>query len=294
MTSREIERVLIAGGTHGNEWIGSWLVKRWLKDPEPVRRRGFETLMLLANPEAVARHVRYVDQDLNRSFCPASSETPGALEARRAQEILRRFGPEGVTPASAVLDLHTTTANMGLSYIITNREPFNLRMAAWVRRHEPRLRVYLWIDETLPDSALSGIVPRGVTIEVGPTPNNVIRADLLIGTERVVKLCLDYLQDAALGVADPMSGENLEVFEHVRSYDYPRDASGQLLAVVHPDLQDRDYQPLHPGDPTFLMLDGETLRYAEQEVVYPVFINEAAYYEKGLAFSVARRRTLSL
>ncbi len=295
MNGDRVGRVALVGGTHGNEWVGAWLVERWSKLPAAVRRPTFECLPLLGNPAAFARRLRYVDRDLNRCFGSPSAAPDAPQEVRRAHEILATIGPDGKTPVEVVLDLHTTTANMGLSFIVTNLDRFNLRMAAWVQRREPRLKVYAWIDETLPNSALSGIVPRGATIEVGPTPNNVVRADLLLGTERVVQHCLDFIEAHNQGALEASSPGTLDVYAHLRSYDYPRDTDDRILAVVHPDLQDRDYQPLKRGDPVFLTLSGETIRFEGPEPeVYPVFVNEAAYYEKRLAFSVTRRETLSI
>lgn len=292
MSSPSVRRVLLAGGTHGNEQVGVWLAKTWLARPDLVRRESFETQVLLANPRAVQAGVRYVDQDLNRSFSAPSGDPRAPYEAQRAQEILARFGPSGSEPADLVIDLHTTTANMGLSLILTNRDPFNLRMAQWLSEREPRLKVYLWIDATLPKSALSGQTTRGATIEVGPTPNNVLRADLCVATEQLVQLCLDFVEEFNGGAFESSAPRELEVFEHLESCDYPRDAAGAVVAMVHPELQDADYTALEPGEPIFLTRDGETLVYGGGGTVYPVFVNEAAYYEKGIAFSLARRELL--
>lgn len=54
--------------------------------------------------------------------------------------------------------------------------------------------------------------------------------------------------------------------------------------------QDRDFCLLHPEDPLFQTFSGETLRYKGHEPLYPFFINECAYYEKGIALSLARKR----
>lgn len=49
-------------------------------------------------------------------------------------------------------------------------------------------------------------------------------------------------------------------------------------------FKDQDWQPLNPGDPMFLTLEGKTISYGGDSVVYPTFVNEAAYYEKKQAF----------
>ncbi len=53
--------------------------------------------------------------------------------------------------------------------------------------------------------------------------------------------------------------------------------------MIHPQLQFQDYKPLHAGNPIFVTFDGEEIFYQGDDIVYPVFINEAAYYEKGTA-----------
>jgi aspartoacylase len=287
-----LRRVLVAGGTHGNEWVGAWLARKWERDPSSLQRQSFESVALLANPRAVQRGVRYLDQDLNRSFDDPQPDSDSPWEVVRARAILDAFGPEGRTPADVVLDMHTTTANMGLCLIVTNWEPFNLQMAAWVRRREPRLRVYAWIDDSLPKSALPTIVRRGVTLEVGPTANNVVRGDLLLATERVIGLCLDFVEAFNQRELVTRQPEALDIFVHQRSFDYPRDETGEVTAFIHPRLQDADFELLSPGEPVFQTLNGETVVYDGESPVYPVFVNEAAYYEKSIAFSVARRETV--
>lgn len=64
-----------------------------------------------------------------------------------------------------------------------------------------------------------------------------------------------------------------------------------LITVCFPS-QDKDFCLLHPEDPLFQTFSGETLTYKGQEPLYPFFINECAYYEKGVAVSLARKRRL--
>lgn len=58
--------------------------------------------------------------------------------------------------------------------------------------------------------------------------------------------------------------------------------------------QDRDFCLLHHNDPLFLTFSGETLRYKGTEPLYPFFVNECAYYEKGIALSLARLRSVEI
>ncbi|MEQ2268296.1 hypothetical protein XENORESO_019430 [Xenotaenia resolanae] len=84
----------------------------------------------------------------------------------------------------------------------------------------------------------------------------------------------------------------VEVFRVLERMDYPRDANGNIIAMVHPNLQDCDWEPLNPGDPMFQTFDGKSIHYQGSTTVYPTFINEAAYYEKQQAFVTTRRETL--
>lgn len=58
--------------------------------------------------------------------------------------------------------------------------------------------------------------------------------------------------------------------------------------------QDRDFEPLRPGAPVFQLFSGEDQLYKGESTVYPVFINEAAYYEKGIAFFQTEKFTVSV
>lgn len=64
--------------------------------------------------------------------------------------------------------------------------------------------------------------------------------------------------------------------------------------MIHPNLQFKDYEPLNPGQPMFLTFEGKTIAYEGKSIVYPVFINEAAYYEKGVAVCLTEKQQISV
>lgn len=87
-------RVLVIGGMHGNEPLGVNVVKRLQENPiENVDA-------MIANPEALAADVRFISQDLNRSF-PGAKD--GIYEEKRAAEIMKACQQYDV-----VLDFHNT------------------------------------------------------------------------------------------------------------------------------------------------------------------------------------------
>lgn len=79
---------------------------------------------------------------------------------------------------------------------------------------------------------------------------------------------------------------------HIRKWKLPVNSRSHMLLC--PSSQDRDFCLLHPEDPLFQTFSGETLRYKGKEPLYPFFINECAYYEKGIALSLARKRRVMI
>ena len=65
----------MVGGAHGNEANGVALAKHFIEHPELVARPSFETVAMIANPEAVERNTRFVETDLNRCF-DVRTQTP--------------------------------------------------------------------------------------------------------------------------------------------------------------------------------------------------------------------------
>ena len=109
-----IRRVAIVGGTHGNEFTGAYLVKKFERFPDLVQRPSFETMTLLGNPKAFEVAKRYIDEDLNRCFLQQDLQNPtlSSYEALRAKTLNQILGPKGNRQVDLLLDLHSTNANM--------------------------------------------------------------------------------------------------------------------------------------------------------------------------------------
>ena len=88
-------RVMVVGGTHGNERNAPWLLEAWRQNPGLLHRHGLALELVLGNPAAHAAGRRYLDHDLNRSFVPALLEAPGPgdRELQRARQLLALHGP---------------------------------------------------------------------------------------------------------------------------------------------------------------------------------------------------------
>ena len=74
----------------------------------------------------------------------------------------------------------------------------------------------------------------------------------------------------------------MRVYVDAARVPWPAAEGGSRLpgALIAPGLQDRDFEPLAAGDALFVRRNGRVVEYDGESgaVVYPVFVNEAAYY----------------
>ena len=286
-------KVMVVGGTHGNERNAPWLLEFWRSQPQDLASQGLGLALVLGNPGAHAANRRYLERDLNRSFHPAlwDGASSGQAELVRARELVDQFGPAGLEPCSVVLDLHSTTSSMGNCLVVYGRRPADLALAAGI---QAQLGLPVYLHEA--DRAQTGFLverwPCGLVIEVGPVPQGVLQSQICRQTQLAVEAALAVLADAADGVL--RLPKQLGVHRHLASVDLPRHGDGSPAGCIHPQRHGRDWQPMGPGEELFMDASGQTLAYGppaglEHEVVWPVFINEAAYGEKGIALSLTRR-----
>lgn len=289
-----INKVAIVGGTHGNEFTGIYLVKKFENFPDLISRTNFETQTLFANPQAFELVIRYVDTDLNRCFKLQDLENQNKTnyEETRAKFIHQMLGPKGNPKFDFILDLHTSTANMGLTIILENNHLFNLKIAAYLSLVEPDVKVYSWINPGEENAFINYICELGFSIEVGPIAQGTLKADVFQKTERLVQASLDFIENFNEGKLN-LINRDITVYKHLKVVDYPKTKDGEIAAMIHPELQGRDYEQLTPGEPIFLTFDGETIYYEEEIPVWPVFINEAAYYEKGIAMCLTKKEIIT-
>lgn len=289
-----IKRLAIVGGTHGNELTGVYLVKKFHKYPDLIKRSSFETISLLGNTQAIALCKRYIEQDLNRCFTGQNLVTDKNLsyEQLRAKEIQKILQPQNQDSVNAIIDLHTTTANMGLCIILGTMHPLLLRLAAHLSAINPFLKVYIH-RESKNSGFLRSLSELGLAIEVGAVAQGILNAELFKQTEQLVYSILDFFEECNQGKI-PQHNNTLTLYQFFCAVDYPRNENGEIKAMIHPQLQFRDYEPLYPGDPIFLTFENEEILYEGESIVYPIFINEAAYYEKGIAMYFSHKQVINI
>ncbi|TRY77713.1 hypothetical protein DNTS_029094 [Danionella cerebrum] len=286
-------RVAVCGGTHGNELSGVYLVQEMERQR---REKGdgvwpIPVTTVLTNPRAVKECRRYIDTDMNRCFSSDTLSSPVAdnspYEVRRAHELNNQLGPKGSPDAiDLICDLHNTTSNMGLTLI-------HYTTSDWTKITKVPVRV-LVMDVPYSDAySLESVSKHGFSIEVGPQPHGVVRADIFLIMKEAVDLTIEWIHKYNSGTV--FEAGEVEIFKKIKSVDYPRDPeTGSVSAAIHPQLQDRDFCLLRNGDPMFLTFSGETVKYKQEEELHPLFINECAYYEKAIAFHLGKKMMLTV
>lgn len=289
-------RVLIVGATHGNEFTGPWCIRRIEQDPQLVARPSLEAVKtLIGNPQAYKDSRRFVDEDLNRQFRPADLEGANRVsyEQQRAK-VLTAYG----AGMDFVVDLHTTTTSMGITYIVEGWSDVGLAAAVWCQQFlQPRVAsgelppVYIIRESIKRDDCphLIAMGREGIMIEVGPIPQGILRHDVCAWMEAAITAVMDFLEALNTGALD--LPHRATVFRDIAvKIPVPLGDDGKPTALFHSSFQGRDFMPLCKGDPMFVRLDGEVIAYngSHGDKVWPTFVNEGAYYlpESGLGFCV--------
>jgi aspartoacylase len=290
----KINSVAIVGGTHGNELTGVFLAQKFQRNLELVSRPSFNTQVLLGNPLAIEQCRRYIDKDLNRCFKPNDLENAAltSYEEQRAKQIQQILRPSNQLGVDVIIDLHSTTSNMGISILLSHKNHFLLNLAQYLSSVSDDVRV-CYSSSSQSDSYLDSLSDLGFAIEVGPVAQGVLNAELFQKTERLVNAALDYIE--AYNSRQIVNTSNkITIYQFISAIDYPKNAHGEIQGMIHPNLQFKDYEPLNKGDLIFLTFAGEEITYEGEFTVYPIFINEAAYYEKGVAMCFTEKQEIVL
>mmetsp|Transcript_5286 Transcript_5286/g.11499 ORF Transcript_5286/g.11499 Transcript_5286/m.11499 type:complete len:408 (+) Transcript_5286:175-1398(+) len=348
--SGPIRRVVVVGGTHGNEYTGVWCIKA-LDHTPPTEYPSLDISTLLGNPQAHYANKRFIHTDLNREFsaekltnndpsaeceqaatgtlddeCLLGSEgLPLTVEALRAKELNAMLGPKfgDEHPATdLVVDLHSTTSNMGTTIIIPEGDVIMARAAAYVLHEcggeEGETRILMHsIPKREHRPNLSSAARHGFTIEVGPVPQGVLRHDAVENTQRALAALFNFLQKFN-DDEDAVKAELDEIFPsgHVPCFrsalaKLPGQMSGKIIwpsdpdnpnfpgVLVHKSLQDQDFIRIRKGDPLFVDLGGGIIPYdgSHGDEVHLIFVNEGGYYYQssgtGIGVAVASEYDLN-
>ena len=297
-----IKNIVVAGGTHGNERTGVSLVQKWMENPACYSALcpSANVELVLSNPEAIRLNRRYRDHDLNRAFsqkCLDASADVDQYEFRRARELNKIYGPKGEkTRTDLLLDVHNTGSNMGLCLILSARDPFTMRASAVLTQEFEDAWIYYQPEERSASPYFGTVARADVCIEIGPQQHGTLDAAIFERSEKLVKRYLELAEEWNLGELQKRAPIQVDVYTQLRDLGYPKPWAGApITAMIHPELNGHDYRELKKGDKLFRTFDGKDVLYEGEadgrDTVYPIFINEPAYYEKDIAMSLTVKTT---
>jgi len=297
-----INTIVVAGGTHGNERTGVRLVQKWMEKPECYSNlcNSAKVDLVLANPEAVRLNRRYRDHDLNRAFSQTCLDVESSLqqyEFRRAKELNEIYGPKGPgTKTDLLLDVHNTGSNMGYCLILSERDPFCMRASAVLTQEFPNAWIYYQPEERSASPYFGTVAKADICIEIGPQQHGTLNPVIFEESERLVKRFLELAEEWNRGELQKRPPIQVDVYTQHRDLSYPKPkgvGGGDVQVMIHPEVFGRDYRELREGDKLFRSFDGEDILFRREpgdpEAVYPIFINEPAYYEKDIAMSLTTK-----
>ncbi len=286
-----IKKILIVAGTHGNEVNPIWAVNQLNKEQNNVNK-DIEYKYIIGNPLAYEKGSRYVDSDLNRSFNSNNQNTKknkNNYEINRAKFLVEKYGIKGTEPCQIAVDLHTTTANMGTSIVMYGRRIKDFCLAALLQ-NKFGLPIYLHEKDKRQTGFLVEAWPCGLVIEIGSVAQNYYDSKIINRFLIIINSLREEINKLTKNlIAIP---KKLIVHVHQGSIDYPRTQNGDINGLIHPDRINKDWKPIKKGDPLFLDIEGNTLRYSGPDIIWPVFISEVAYKEKNIAMSFTKKEVI--
>lgn len=283
----EVQSIAIVGGTHGNELTGIQLV-RHLQNFPITHSDDIVLSFILANAEAIAANVRFIDVDLNRQFHLDNLKSSNSIlyELNLAKILNQKIGPKQAPLTDLVIDIHNTTSAMGPTLIVLEDSNFYREMARYLKQHMPEANILL--EDEVPYQEhpyLCTVGKRGIMLEIGAQPQGVSRADIFAQCQNMLQIILAYV-DLYNKQAIP-SSQPVDTYRFGEVVLFPMDEEDQIIGLVHPNLLDGDFKPVAVGEPIFAMFDGSELLLQGDKTIYPHFINEAAYKQSNVAFSTA-------
>jgi succinylglutamate desuccinylase len=275
-------KVVIVGGTHGNEKTGVYLVNKFinLKNTLP---NFHDYKFFIGNPKATDQNLRFLDYDLNRSFNKGLSNNSQFYEIQRSQELKSEILKWAGKDPFFLIDLHTTTANMGKTVVISKNDRLTAETAKILITLDPSIKILFNSDMDNDSVFVDSIAPHGLIIEIGPISQNIYDWNTIESTEKLTLQILEILNkvEKKASSLDPVL---LSGFKEVGMSHFKLNSDQIPEFLIHPNLLFKDYQPVNFEDPVFISQEGKNILSPFEKTFYPVFINEAAYLKSGIAF----------
>ena len=178
---------------------------------------------------------------------------------------------------------------MGTSIVMYGRRQRDFCLAA-ILQSKFGLPIYLHEKDKNQTGFLVEAWPCGLVIEIGPVAQNHYDSEI---TERFL-IILNFLGDLISNLKNNRISlpNEISFFVHQNSIDYPRNKNYDIKALIHPLRINNDWKGIDEGEPLFLDINDNVHTYKEKEIIYPLFIGEAAYREKNIAMSFTKKEIL--
>jgi succinylglutamate desuccinylase len=143
-------KIVVMAALHGDELMG-------IKVQGYLTAQGtHEILNMIGHPQAIARHRRFIDEDLNRSFNVQAQSTESSI-ARRLKKELTDYMPD------LVIDIHTSVTDVRKVAIVATRNTLIETIAAQLG-----MEALVIMPGHLTDSSLIGCFPeKSLSLEFG-------------------------------------------------------------------------------------------------------------------------------
>lgn len=296
----KIQKIYVLGGTHGNEFTGAYIVKNWqLIFPKNSLPNQIPIIPLLANPKAFYKKVRYIDKDLNRAFSVHNLEkiSTAHYEDERAKCINNEIGKKPNSD-NFIIDIHTTNSSMGITLMTSKKDIFKLNLLKYICTHMKEDINVIYTKNSSDDAKrpfLNSITEHSLLIEVGGIANNILQHDIFDQVKKIVQLTIEYLNNLKNNTLHIESNIVIPAFTIVGRIRFPRDEDGNLLGVIHRDIEGQDYKKeINKDTNIFYLFDGTTIKLNREGQYYMSFINESAYYKEDKAFYLMKKIKLQV
>lgn len=310
MVNKPLKRVVVVGGTHGNEIVGIQLVRHIpeILSEQKLSCTTFKPEFQRGNEHAISMCVRYVDSDLNRAF--GSDGSSEGSEKERSAQLRSMLTKDGTDVPDMVLDIHSSTSNCGIMLICSDEADVLMLQVIAALHVSPALQKYrqhIHCFLAQPKEAvgkprvianLGAMAAHDFGLEVGPQAHGTLGEGIYAMALAVVMEVLSIVDGFNAGsLAFP--ARELEVFRLLRPVMLPTDEHGQITAMVSPNI--RDYDVVKPGEPLFVDFKGRAvhnestaLQPLPADGFVPIFVGESAYWKDGRAFTATAREKLLL
>lgn len=220
-------KLCVVVSLHGDEPFGVEVMEK-LSGTMPV---------IVGNPKAIERGVRYIDSDLNRAF-PGNNQ--GNYEERRAAELT-----EKLKEYDYVIDVHSSVCDFELFGIILKptKEKIDLAKKMGLKK------LVVVKDEIFKGQALIEHVKCGISLEVGPheRENNVeevTRAIRRLMEEENEKGEIELFEVFDIIKGDIKASKNLANFKEVKKGETIAEGDDCLFAPF-------DFVPIFVGEQAY-------------------------------------------